>query len=74
MGLRVGQGHAQPHQVDDRGSPSSSPRLTARPSSSMCTSAALALFVSIGMVVAAALKGDIRESLNRFKTVFAPVT
>ena len=33
-----------------------------------------ALFVSIGMVVAAALKGDIRESLNRFKTVFAPVT
>ena len=28
-------------------------------------------FVSIGMVVAAALKGDIRESLNRFKAVFA---
>ena len=24
------------------------------------------------MVVAAALKGDIRESLNKFKTVFAP--
>ena len=31
-----------------------------------------ALFGPIGMVVAAALKSDIRESLNRFKTVFAP--
>jgi carbon monoxide dehydrogenase subunit G len=31
-----------------------------------------ALFGPIGMVVAAALKGDIRESLNKFKTVFAP--
>jgi hypothetical protein len=31
-----------------------------------------ALFGPIGMVVAAALKGDIRESLNRFKNVFAP--
>jgi Polyketide cyclase / dehydrase and lipid transport len=31
-----------------------------------------ALFGPIGMVVAAALKGDIRESLNRFKSVFAP--
>ncbi len=31
-----------------------------------------ALFGPIGMVVAAALKGDIRDSLNRFKTVFAP--
>jgi carbon monoxide dehydrogenase subunit G len=31
-----------------------------------------ALFGPIGMVVAGALKGDIRESLNRFKTVFAP--
>jgi hypothetical protein len=30
-----------------------------------------ALFGPIGMVVAAALKGDIRESLNRFKSVFA---
>jgi hypothetical protein len=30
-----------------------------------------ALFGPIGMVVAGALKGDIRESLNRFKTVFA---
>lgn len=30
-----------------------------------------ALFGPIGMVVAAALKGDIRESLERFKTVFA---
>jgi hypothetical protein len=30
-----------------------------------------ALFGPIGMVVAAALKGDIRESLNRFKRVFA---
>ena len=30
-----------------------------------------ALFGPIGMVVAAALKGDIRESLNRFKAVFA---
>jgi carbon monoxide dehydrogenase subunit G len=30
-----------------------------------------ALFGPIGMVVAAALKGDIRESLNKFKTVFA---
>ena len=31
-----------------------------------------ALFGPIGMVVAGALKGDIRESLSRFKTVFAP--
>jgi len=31
-----------------------------------------ALFGPIGMVVARALKGDIRESLNRFKTLFAP--
>ncbi|RDH78967.1 SRPBCC family protein [Mycolicibacterium moriokaense] len=31
-----------------------------------------ALFGPIGMVVAAALKGDIRESLDRFKSVFAP--
>ena len=31
-----------------------------------------ALFGPIGMVVAAALKGDIRESLNKFKSVFAP--
>jgi carbon monoxide dehydrogenase subunit G len=31
-----------------------------------------ALFGPIGMVVAAALKGDIRESLHRFKSVFAP--
>jgi carbon monoxide dehydrogenase subunit G len=31
-----------------------------------------ALFGPIGMVVAAALKGDIRESLYRFKSVFAP--
>jgi carbon monoxide dehydrogenase subunit G len=31
-----------------------------------------ALFGPIGMVVAAALKGDIRESLNKFKAVFAP--
>ena len=31
-----------------------------------------ALFGPIGMVVAGALKGDIRESLNKFKTVFAP--
>jgi carbon monoxide dehydrogenase subunit G len=31
-----------------------------------------ALFGPIGMVVAAALKGDIRESLERFVTVFAP--
>ncbi|MGZ6778724.1 MAG: type II toxin-antitoxin system Rv0910 family toxin [Mycobacterium sp.] len=31
-----------------------------------------ALFGPIGMVVAAALKGDIRESLDRFRTVFAP--
>lgn len=30
-----------------------------------------ALFGPIGMVVAGALKGDIRESLNRFVTVFA---
>jgi carbon monoxide dehydrogenase subunit G len=30
-----------------------------------------ALFGPIGVVVAGALKGDIRESLNRFKTVFA---
>ncbi|BBY75495.1 toxin Rv0910/MT0934 [Mycolicibacterium parafortuitum] len=29
-----------------------------------------ALFGPIGMVVAGALKGDIQESLNRFKTVF----
>ena len=31
-----------------------------------------ALFGPIGMVVAASLKGDIRESLNKFKSVFAP--
>lgn len=31
-----------------------------------------ALFGPIGMLVAGALKGDIRESLNRFVTVFAP--
>ena len=31
-----------------------------------------ALFGPIGLVVAGALKGDIRESLNKFKTVFAP--
>jgi len=31
-----------------------------------------ALFGPIGMVVAGALKGDIRESLNNFKSVFAP--
>ena len=30
-----------------------------------------ALFGPIGMVVAGALKSDIRESLNKFKTVFA---
>ena len=33
-----------------------------------------ALFGPIGMVVAGALKGDIRDSLNRFKAVFAPAT
>jgi carbon monoxide dehydrogenase subunit G len=32
-----------------------------------------ALFGPIGMVVAAALKGDIRQSLNKFKNVFAAV-
>ena len=31
-----------------------------------------ALFGPIGLVVAGALKGDIRESLNQFKTLFAP--
>lgn len=31
-----------------------------------------ALFGPIGMVVAGALKSDIRQSLNQFKTVFAP--
>jgi carbon monoxide dehydrogenase subunit G len=31
-----------------------------------------ALFGPIGVVVAAALKGDIRESLHKFKSVFAP--
>jgi hypothetical protein len=31
-----------------------------------------ALFGPIGMVVAASLKGDIRESLDKFKSVFAP--
>ena len=31
-----------------------------------------ALFGPIGMVVAGALRSDIQESLNRFKTVFAP--
>lgn len=31
-----------------------------------------ALFGPIGMVVAAALKGDIRESLHKFRSVFAP--
>ncbi len=33
-----------------------------------------ALFGPIGMVVASALKGDIAESLNRFKAVFAPAS
>jgi carbon monoxide dehydrogenase subunit G len=32
----------------------------------------LALFGPIGMIVAAALRSDIRESLNKFVTVFAP--
>ena len=31
-----------------------------------------ALFGPIGMVVAAALRGDIQQSLNKFKNVFAP--
>jgi hypothetical protein len=31
-----------------------------------------ALFGPIGMIVAGALEGDIRDSLNRFVTVFAP--
>jgi carbon monoxide dehydrogenase subunit G len=31
-----------------------------------------ALFGPIGMIVAGALRGDIRESLNKFVTVFAP--
>jgi hypothetical protein len=31
-----------------------------------------ALFGPIGMLVAASLKGDIRDSLNKFKSVFAP--
>ena len=31
-----------------------------------------ALFGPIGMVVAAALRGDAKESLNRFKTTFVP--
>jgi carbon monoxide dehydrogenase subunit G len=31
-----------------------------------------ALFGPIGMIVAAALRKDIRESLNKFVTVFAP--
>jgi carbon monoxide dehydrogenase subunit G len=31
-----------------------------------------ALFGPIGMLVAGALKGDIRDSLNRFRAVFAP--
>ena len=33
-----------------------------------------ALFGPIGMVVAGALKGDIRESLDKFKAVFAPAS
>jgi hypothetical protein len=32
-----------------------------------------ALFGPIGMLVAAALKGDIQASLDKFVTVFAPV-
>lgn len=31
-----------------------------------------ALFGPIGMIVAGALKGDIRDSLDKFKSVFAP--
>jgi hypothetical protein len=31
-----------------------------------------ALFGPIGMLVVGALKGDIRDSLNKFVTVFAP--
>jgi carbon monoxide dehydrogenase subunit G len=33
-----------------------------------------ALFGPIGMVVAGVLRGDIRDSLHRFKAVFAPAT
>jgi carbon monoxide dehydrogenase subunit G len=33
-----------------------------------------ALFGPIGMIVAGALKGDIRESLNKFKSVFASIS
>jgi hypothetical protein len=33
-----------------------------------------ALFGPIGMVVAGALKGDIRQSLDKFKSVFAPAS
>jgi hypothetical protein len=33
-----------------------------------------ALFGPIGMIVAGALRGDIRDSLHRFKAVFAPAT
>jgi Polyketide cyclase / dehydrase and lipid transport len=33
-----------------------------------------ALFGPLGMIVAGALKGDIRESLYRFKSVFAPAS
>jgi carbon monoxide dehydrogenase subunit G len=33
-----------------------------------------ALFGPIGMIVAGALRADIRESLNKFKRVFAPAT
>ena len=31
-----------------------------------------ALFGPIGMIVAGALRGDIAESLQKFRTVFAP--
>ena len=33
-----------------------------------------ALFGPIGMIVAGALKGDIRESLDKFRATFAPAT
>jgi hypothetical protein len=33
-----------------------------------------ALFGPIGMVVASALKSDIRDSLNKFKSLFAPTS
>ena len=62
-GRRQGQAHRQGEARH---------RTAVRRSPSTCTWADRLCSVPIGMLVAGALKSDIRESLNRFKSVFAP--